>query len=191
MQLLLEDYKHNRPEIFRSYLCITPACFNKLVSAIEDDLVFHNSSQNYQMPVAEQVAVALYCFGHYGNAASVMKVALHFGVGYGTVNLVTTRVLKACCSEWFYCASIQWASPQAKAWVEEESCPAWHDGWLMVDGTLVPLFQQPGFYGNVWFDRKSNYSMNVQVSCNLRFIMSKVEDLLFFSASFHTQLSNN
>ena len=33
----------------------------------------------------------------------------------------------------------------------------------MVDGTIVPLFMRPGLYGNVWFDRKSNYSMNVQV----------------------------
>ena len=29
----------------------------------------------------------------------------------------------------------------AKAWVEGNSCPAWRDGWLMVDGTLVQTFQ--------------------------------------------------
>ncbi|CAA7257434.1 unnamed protein product [Cyclocybe aegerita] len=141
-----QDYI-NHPEIFRSYLRITPACFDDLVSAIEDDEVFSNNSQNDQMPVTEQVAIALYHFGHYGNAASCMKVALHFGVGYGTVQL--------------------WASPQAKEaakqWVEKASCPAWRDGWLMVDGTLVPLFCQPAFFGNVWFDSKSNYSMNVQL----------------------------
>ena len=34
----------------------------------------------------------------------------------------------------------------------------------MVDGTLIPLHVRPGFFGNVFFDRKSNYSMNVQVS---------------------------
>jgi len=34
----------------------------------------------------------------------------------------------------------------------------------MVNGTLVPLFMHPGFLGNTWFDWKSNYSMNVQVS---------------------------
>ncbi|CAA7264516.1 unnamed protein product [Cyclocybe aegerita] len=167
LRLLLDDHKINHPEIFRSYLRITPACFDDLVSAIEDDEVFSNNSQNDQMPVAEQVAIALYRFGHYGNAASCMKVALHFGVGYGTVQLVTTRVMKACCSECFRAASVQWASPQAKEaakqWVEKASCPAWRDGWLMVDGTLVPLFCRPAFFGNVWFDRKSNYSMNVQL----------------------------
>jgi len=66
------------------------------------------------MPVKEQAAIALYRFGHYGNAASVMKVGLQFGVGYGTVKLVTTRILKATCSERFHSASVQWAIPQAK-----------------------------------------------------------------------------
>ena len=119
------------------------------------------------MSVHEQVAIALYWFGHYGNAASTMKVALQFGVGYGTVLLVTTRVIKACCSECFHASSVQWPNPQAKeaakAWVEAASCLAWHNGWLMVDGTLVPLFCRPAFFGNTWFDRKSNYSLIVQV----------------------------
>jgi len=52
---------------------------------------------------------------------------------------------------------------EAKDWVEKQSCPAWRNGWLMVDGTLVPLFRRPGYFGNVFFDRKSNYSLNVQV----------------------------
>jgi hypothetical protein len=43
------------------------------------------------MPVAEQVAIALYHFGHYGNAASAIKVALHSGIGFRTVHLVMTR----------------------------------------------------------------------------------------------------
>jgi hypothetical protein len=119
------------------------------------------------MPVEEQVVIALYRFGHFGNAASTMKVALQFGVGYGTVHLVTTRVMKATCTPRFRAASVQWASgmvkEEAKQWVEGVSCPAWRNGWLMVDGTLVPLFRRPGHFGNVWFDRKSNYSMNVQV----------------------------
>jgi hypothetical protein len=67
-------------------LHITPQCFDDLVTTIKDDPVFHNNSNNPQMPVA----IALYHFGHYGNAASQMKVALWAGVGYGTVSLVTS-----------------------------------------------------------------------------------------------------
>ena len=167
LQLLLTEWKVNCPEIFRSYLRIDPTCFDDLVTVIRDDEVFQNNSNNPQMPVDEQVAIALYCFGHYGNAASTLKVALWAGVGFGTVPLVTKRVIKALCSERFRRSALRWSSNEAKAaakaWVEESSCPAWRDGWLMVDGTLVPLFMRPAFFGNTWFDRKSNYSMNVQV----------------------------
>jgi hypothetical protein len=194
LHLLLTEWKVSRPEIFRSYLRINPACFDDLVAVIQDDEVFQNNSNNPQMPVAEQLAIALFRFGHYGNATSTLKVALWAGVGYGTVHLVTSRVLKALCSEQFWRSALQWSSDEAKeaakAWVEDHSCPAWRDGWLMVDGTLVPLFMRPAFFGNTWFDRKSNYSMNVQVSqilslnfishllCGLRLFLHQTSELL-------------
>jgi len=67
LELLMEDYKINCPEIFRSYLRITPDCFDNLVSMIKDEGVSHNNSNNEQMSVVHQVAIALYRFGHYGN----------------------------------------------------------------------------------------------------------------------------
>ena len=168
LQLLLTNWKVNRPEIFRSYLRITPQCFDDLVTTLQDDPIFHNNSNNQQTSVDKQVAIALYRFGHYGNAASQMKVALWAGVGYGTVSLFTSRVMAATCSNNFRHSALHWPNEEAKEaaknWVENASCPAWRDGWLMVDGTLVPLFMRPSFYGNIWFDRKSNYSLNVQVS---------------------------
>jgi len=168
LQILLNDWKANRPEIFRSYLRISSGCFDDLVAVLCDDPIFHNNSRNKQTPVEEQLAIALYRFGHFGNAASTMKVALMFGVGYGTVRLFTARIMAATCSEHFRRSALRWSSgavkEEAKVWVEENSCHAWRNGWLMVDGTLVPLFQRPVFFGNTFFDRKSNYSLNVQVS---------------------------
>jgi hypothetical protein len=129
MQILLNDYKFNQPEIFQSYLQITPSCFDDLVTIIHDDEIFLNNSNNDQMPVEEQVVIALYRFGHYGNAASTMKVALWVGYGYGTVRLATKRVMAATCSERFRHSAIRWSSDEAKevekAWVEEQSCPVW------------------------------------------------------------------
>jgi hypothetical protein len=52
---------------------------------------------------------------------------------------------------------------RAKEWVESVSCAEWRDGFCMVDGTLVPLSQKLGHHGEAYFDRKSNYSSNVQV----------------------------
>jgi hypothetical protein len=168
MDLLLNRWKTDFPEIFRSYLRVTPECFDDLFEALRNDPVFQNQSQNEQMPVNEQLAIALYRFGHFGNSASITKTAHFFGVGFGTVVNVTKRVMAATCRERFRRTVMRWpdadAKEAAKTWVEEVSCPAWRDGWLMVDGTLVPLFGRPSFYGNTWFDRKHNYSMNVQVS---------------------------
>jgi hypothetical protein len=176
LNLLLSTYKTNHPEIFRSYLRVYPACFDNLVAILAEDSIFHSDSNNFQMPVDHQLAIALYRFGHYGNAASTWKVALQFGVGFGTAILVTSRVMKACCSIQFRTSALQWPDAVrkevAKEWVEENSCPAWRDGWLMVDGTLVPLARRPGFFGNVFFDRKCNYSMNVQVCSSIYFKMS-------------------
>jgi hypothetical protein len=51
----------------------------------------------------------------------------------------------------------------AKIWVEQHSCHAWHGGWCFVDGTLVPLATWPAWYGEIYFDRKNCYSLNFQV----------------------------
>ncbi|KAF8576065.1 hypothetical protein K439DRAFT_1649384 [Ramaria rubella] len=162
----LHIYKHSHPKIFRTYLRIWPTTFDSLVEKIKDDPVFHNNSDNKQIPVGLQLAVALYCFGHFGNAASLQKVGLWAGWGYRTVDLCTKRIMTAVCHEPFRRIVMQWPNEEvkenAKAWVEKQSCPRWRDRWCMVDGTLVPLFARPGFFGNSWYDRKSNYSLNVQ-----------------------------
>ncbi|THV02630.1 hypothetical protein K435DRAFT_579228, partial [Dendrothele bispora CBS 962.96] len=164
LDLLLHTYKLERPEIFRSFVRMTPKAFDSLVSAIENDEVFTRGDQT---PVEYQLAVALYRLGHYGNAASTVKVALWAGIGYGTVRLFMKRVMEAVCRESFRKTVMAWPNDEAKTcamnWVEENSCKAWRPGWLMVDGTLVPLYSRPSFFGNTWYDRKSNYSMNLQL----------------------------
>jgi hypothetical protein len=65
-------------------------------------------------------------------------------------------------------AAIRWPTEdekeESKQWVEAVSCPEWQDGYCMVDGTPVLLSQKPGNHGEAYFDRKSNYLLNVQVS---------------------------
>ena len=85
----------------------------------------------------------------------------------GTVVKATCQVIIAFLS--LHDTVIHWPNEEekeaAKEWVEAESCPSWRDGFCMVDGTLIPLFEKPGHHGEAYFDRKSNYSLNVQVSC--------------------------
>ena len=84
------------------------------------------------MPLDKQLAIALYCFGHYGNAISTSMVGLWAGIGFGTVCLVTNQVLTAICHKEFRQAAIYWPTgadrEEAKQWVEDNSCPAWHNG---------------------------------------------------------------
>ncbi|KAG1754720.1 uncharacterized protein EDB91DRAFT_1042132 [Suillus paluster] len=61
-----------------------------------------------QMPIEAQVAIALYHFGHYGNAISTQLVALWAGVGYGTVHLIMQHVMKAICSDCFRHSALYW-----------------------------------------------------------------------------------
>ena len=51
----------------------------------------------------------------------------------------------------------------AKAWVVEQACPKWSDGYLMVDGTKFSLFQRPGLHSNTLFDKNQDYSLDCQV----------------------------
>ena len=123
------------------------------------------------MPVEEQVAIALYRFGHFGNGVALVQVVNWAGVGYGTVDDCTRRVVTALTSNSFRAATIYPPTTEerleAADWVysivpREE----WSLGRTGVDGSLIPLFQRPGHYGSSFFDRKSNYSLNIQV-CGL------------------------
>ncbi|THU89738.1 hypothetical protein K435DRAFT_865005 [Dendrothele bispora CBS 962.96] len=90
LQHLLLRLKHGHPDLFWHDLCVTPQTFDSLVAAIEDDEVFMSRSElSPQAPVEEQLAVALYRFGHDGNASGLQSVANWSGLGKGTVHLYT------------------------------------------------------------------------------------------------------
>ena len=108
LHLLLTDWKYTQPEIFCAHVHTTPKCFDLLLAALHTDPVFQNNSNLPQMPLDKQLAIALYCFGHYGNAISTSMVGLWTGIGFGTVHLVTNQVLMAICHEEFHQAAIYW-----------------------------------------------------------------------------------
>jgi hypothetical protein len=173
LHLVLVQFKEDDPQRFRRNLRVSPETFDSLVSRIEGHPVFSNNSRNPQTPTYIQLAIALFRFGHDGNAASVESIAQWAGVSVGLVVKSTRRVIVAFLS--LHDSIIRWPTEpekeEAKAWVESVSCEAWRGGFCMVDGTLVPLFEKPGHHGEVYFDRKSNYSLNIQV-CDLAYIYS-------------------
>lgn len=160
---VLNVYKTLRPDFFRHYIRVSPATFDRLVDTLAADPVFINDSHNEQIPVDIQVAVTLYRFGRNGNGVSLQSVAGWAGLGKGTVPRVTCRVMGAILRPSFMRSAVRFPTPEekeeAKEWVERHSCRAWRNSWLMVDGTLVKLYHRPEFYGESYFDRKSNYSL--------------------------------
>lgn len=172
--LLLQ--KHERPDKFREDLRVDPHTFDRLVEKISSDSVFQNNSPNSQLPIDQQLAITLYRFGHNGNAAGLQNVANWAGVAKGTVLLATRRVMTAILRPGFMKEAVRYPTPEekeaAKRWVHAHSCRAWRDGWCLVDGTLIPLYDRPFWYGESYFDRKCNYSLNIQVVSlpNLRII---------------------
>lgn len=53
---------------------------------------------------------------------------------------------------------------RAQMYAEPHTCFAWRNGVFAADGTPIPLHAKPGLYGETFFDCKSNYSLNCQVS---------------------------
>ncbi|KJA25911.1 hypothetical protein HYPSUDRAFT_133783, partial [Hypholoma sublateritium FD-334 SS-4] len=163
----LSVFHDTRPDHFRQELRVSPSTFDALVEKLWNDRAFSNNSQNAQMPVEHQLAIALYRFGHYGNAASLDSVAKWSGYAKGTVLLATRQVMTAVLHPGFMQDAVHMPNAEekeeAKQWVEDHSCRAWRDGWCFVDGTLVPLFDRPFWYAESYFDRKCNYSLNIQV----------------------------
>ncbi|EGN94784.1 hypothetical protein SERLA73DRAFT_61693, partial [Serpula lacrymans var. lacrymans S7.3] len=117
------------------------------------------------IPVEVQLAIFLTRLGHYGNRASVADIADWSGVSVGGVELCTKRCMIAIIS--LHDDVIKAPTPAekeaAKCWVERQVCPAWRNGYLSIDGTTFNLFQKPSHYGETFYDRKSNYSINAQV----------------------------
>jgi hypothetical protein len=167
----LDVLKAERPDLFREILRVTPYTFDKLHEKIKNDPIFFNNSNNPQIPVEEQLAITLYRFGHDGNAASQASVGRWAGAGKGSPALHTKRVMTALLRHSFMseavCLPTTEEKSKAKDWVEAHSCRAWRHGWIFVDGTLIPLFDRPHWYGESYFDRKCNYSLNVQVCYHL------------------------
>ncbi|KAJ7709002.1 hypothetical protein B0H17DRAFT_1155993 [Mycena rosella] len=159
--------KAGRPDHFRQNLRVSPLTFDALTAALEMDPVFANNSNHPQLPVEQQLPVVLYRFRHNRNTASIQAVANWAGLGKGTVHLITWHVMTAVLCPGFMQTAFQMPTPtekeKAKQWVQNKSCQAWRDGWCFFDGTLVPLNERPHWYGESYFNRKCNYSLNIQV----------------------------
>jgi len=178
---VLPIYARSRPKKFRQKLRVDPQIFNDILDCITDHPVFHNQSNNKQLPVDQQLAIFLNRIGHYGNGVTPDDIALWGGVSVGTVFNCMHRVMVAILSlhdEFIYIPLAQSDQMRrAQTYAEARTCSAWRNGVFAADGTAIPLFAKPGLFGETFFDRKSNYSLNCQV-CTISIYMMEVLTLV-------------
>jgi hypothetical protein len=166
---LVQEYAQNAlfQDRFKSMLRVSPYVYEVLINLIGDHAVFQNCSHIQQTPVWIQLAITLYRLGHYGNSASVHDVAQNFGFSEGAVEKFTECCFTALESlhDMVVRPLTQEEKEIEKQWIDAHVgfCGLWREGWVMYDGTIVVLHERPGFNGDAYFTRKSNYGLNVQV----------------------------
>ncbi|KIJ13565.1 hypothetical protein PAXINDRAFT_80709 [Paxillus involutus ATCC 200175] len=164
---LLSHFADHRPHLFRKKLHVDPLIFDDILDQISGHLIFQNQSNNKQLPIAIQLAIFLNRAEHYGNACCPEDWA---GVSVGTVINCTHRVMAAILEQ--HNKFIYIPPPRSKdmrraqEFTESRTCRSWRNGVFAVDGSAINLFAKPGRYGETFFDRKSNYSLNCQVRSN-------------------------
>ncbi|KAL3689034.1 hypothetical protein R1sor_015343 [Riccia sorocarpa] len=141
--------------------------FLALYSRLQNHPIFTNESHHSQTPPIVQLAVALDRLGHEGNGACIDRSMELWGVSHGTLVNFTCRVLIAI--EDILSGQLQWPSPHERRQIFEAFAEKGFPGCVgLIDGTLVELLQRPAFDGETYYDRKANYSINVQVVCDHR-----------------------
>ncbi|KAG2069352.1 hypothetical protein BDR04DRAFT_1128883 [Suillus decipiens] len=170
---LLSEWALHAPEKFHRKLRVSPDVFDALVNRIKEHPIFYNNSNNPQLPIPIQLAIFLNAIGHYGNAATREDLADWAGVSIGTIYNCWKRHHDDAIHYDPLDREDQNERKRAKQWVEERTCREWRNGFLCVDGTPFNLYQKPGWHGEGFFDKNSNYSLSAQVIIfphNLRII---------------------
>jgi len=156
------------PEYFIAHLRVEPSTFSHLVSRLDSTAadVFNPPSGRPQLSVRVQLAIALFRFGHYGNAASVLLVAQRFGVSPGTVINATRRVMSAILR--WEAVEIRWPTAiERQACARESEERYGFEGCVgAVDGTTIPFAYAPSVDPWCFFDRHKRYSVNVLIACD-------------------------
>ncbi|KAG2135704.1 uncharacterized protein EDB93DRAFT_1092191 [Suillus bovinus] len=161
--------------MFCKKLHINPDIFDDILDQISGHAIFTNCSNNVQLPIVVQLTIFLNRVGHYGNTVSPEDVAQWAGVSVGSVincsNCVMVAILDLHDMFITFPTLDSDDAEHACKFVEAKSCLEWRNGIFAVDGPIINLYEKPGLYGEAFYDRKSNYSLNCQVSFPLILIV--------------------
>lgn len=118
-----------------------------------------------QEPVHLQLAVGLYRFGMYGNAASVLQVANKFNLSEGCIVNYTDRVITSLIK--LSPTLIFWPKTNERRKIGDEMAKNLLPKCIgFVDGTDVIFSQAPVDNKEVYWSRKKHYCLQVQIVCD-------------------------
>jgi len=141
---------------------MTRASFNILAFTISNDSIFHNQSGNSQASPASQRATALYFLGSF--VSSTVRAAAQLGIGEGTARLYCQRCIIALIH--LSCRYIRWPKPGTREFRIMRSkivCKSQFPGCVrFLDGTSIIIQYTPSFHGETYFNRKKQYTLNLQ-----------------------------
>jgi hypothetical protein len=142
--------------------------FKTLVRTIEGHPIFQNDSRHPQRLVWEQTYLTLRRLGCNGNAISVGASSRIGGVSFGSVVNYTNRVMAAIFD--IMSNLIYWPDAEERKIISSRFYRNYGlQGAIgAVDGTHIILNQRPHIDGEVYFNRKQSYSINVQIVCDDR-----------------------
>ena len=151
---------------FRIIARCDKASFVRLVGDLETHASYRNASRHGQKPIWIQVMMTLSRLGCEGNGASIGATAIHWGKSFGSVVNYTDRTIEAILSR--KDLEIRWPTAEERRAISRRfNANHGMKGCVgIVDGTHVNFFQRPAVDGEVFFNRKQRYSMNVQLVCD-------------------------
>ncbi|MBW0553724.1 hypothetical protein O181_093439 [Austropuccinia psidii MF-1] len=154
-----------RDDDFRQGMRTSKEDFVFIYEKIKNHAVFMNNSTCKQLPISHQLALTLERLGSNGNGGSVGKFARNFQVGRGTVIAITRCVIEAI--NYYESHYIKWPNQNRRREISQVMREEGFEGCIgFIDGTTFPLYQKPAWQGEVFFDRKKNYSLNAQILCD-------------------------
>ncbi|OWZ19312.1 hypothetical protein PHMEG_0006461 [Phytophthora megakarya] len=118
-------------------------------------------------PVWLQLALGLDRLGTNGNGVSTGCTKFIWGVGRGTLDIYTVRVVIALndLSDTY----VVWPDEEGRRRISRRMIVEGFPGCVgFIDGTTFPLSQKPAIDGECYFDQKYRYSLNAQVVCDGR-----------------------
>lgn len=141
---------------------MTFAQFDQIYNLIKNNEVFQTSTK--QTEISIQLALTLYRLGVTGT--TIQTIAALFGIGDGsTITRITRRVFSALIDiENKY---IYWPSQKERQHVIVPAISAYLPNCVgFVDGTKIELDEAPGIDRESYFDKDSNYSLQLQLICD-------------------------